>query len=249
MTKVKKIMSILLTLVLCFTMLPINALAERESINVDLSGANPSTSTTHEGDRYYNDSMGIRISIYYAPRAPGEKYTDWEDYFSKPDRVKQIGKTTDFIGKYADDDVQKGAPFYGVDIYSNKSVYDYMIDDDDTKATKNEVYKKYTPVVNGGTTKYHFVKETATNIVSTMPNPRTATTAQWTEWFNSPQKDSQGNIKKDSAGNPINDYTNIPRLIELCGGGITYSIAKLVGWSTAKGVPLLTKLPTDNTRS
>ena len=184
----KRIISIFVMIAMLITMLPTSSVyADTNVATEEVSG---STGSGTNDWKYGPDPvrMGVRISFYWAPRADGDNVTEWESDFKGT--AIQVGRTTDFAS---------AAPYYGVDYYSTKSVFDYMRYDDTKTSTE------YKPIFTSGAVKYKYNNSLKLKTTIAMPDPTTATAKDWEKWFESPDKDGD------------ETYVNIPIISKACG--------------------------------
>jgi hypothetical protein len=164
-----------------------------DGINHDEGEYDVSTGDGESDWKYWTGGRGVRISIYFVEGGEENfskdtkqvKSEENEETAEVPVQVYQIGKPTDFA---------KYNPYYTVDVYTRRSVFDYM----------NKSGKPYKPILTVDEP-YKCIVDQSKSITKSMPDPKTCTTEEWTEWF--------------TGGN----YKNIPEISRLCGEEISSS--------------------------
>ena len=152
----KKIFSVILILSLVLTILPINTVFAGEGGNMDGGDSGGSTGNGSDSWKYTTQSSGVRLSIYWAEGN--------EEAFKDPSKVKNLGKTTDFI--------PKGIPSnYKIEAYTGKNVFDYMNGSGTSFGSINVSKEKFV------------YKDSSEKVIADMPDPLSGNSEAWLKWF------------------------------------------------------------------
>nr|WP_308545718.1 hypothetical protein [uncultured Lachnoclostridium sp.] len=255
MNKIKKLLCLLLVLTMCIPTIPTQNVLAYTNISTGDGGGGSGVGS--DDWKYTSSTPGVRISIYWAeipndfkgPRKDGYSVDDWFNgmtgYFTDPKaikegEVKQVGKTIDLA---------KDSPHYTVEMYSNRSAYEYAkgihLGAVTGKTGKGEkpigyeaLYSKINPYI------FHSLKnyEAATkvknptvreefeidvyNMIKSMPKLSTSTQSAddetaWQKWLNGvTDAEYKAGLKKKPAVD-LRTFENIEILTELMGRKIT----------------------------
>ena len=185
MRSCKSIKTMCFVLIAILSLLPLSVLADDGDINHGEGEYDVSTGDGKSDWKYWTGGRGIRISIYFvegeeenfSKNTKQVKSEESEEIVEVPVTVYQIGKPTDFA---------KYNPYYTVDVYTRRSVFDYM----------NKSGTLYKPILTVDEP-YKCIVDQSKSITKSMPDPKRAR-----------QRNGQNNVMhRDITGYGTKDYT------------------------------------------